>query len=190
MLSDPFPPGLRKNQAFRLVRVKRRSIFKTVSKRRNDAHWERQLEDFFASPLAEKAGSFLSDKARIALHIDAHHSYLFQREAGRNRMRIAVEPQADVHFHVPLSTMRHLLELGAQPTSGIGTMGVAVVEHLFHAEPEKKIRFHVDTGFLQLWAKGYFSVLKAGGPEVASYLAEWGYGSLTRLKDLLKQVRR
>ena len=190
MLSDPFPPGLRKNQAFRLVRIELRTILKTVSKRRNDADWERQLEDFFVSPLAEKAGSYLSEKARIALHINAHHTYLFERAGTCNRLRIAADPQADVHFYVPLNTMRYLLDLGAQPTSGIGTMGVAVVEHLFHADPEKKIRFHVDTGFLQLWARGYFSVLKAGGPEVASYLAEWGYGSLARLKDLLKQVRK
>lgn len=173
-----------------MVRYPSPGIFKTVSKRRNSAVWESQLEEFFTSPLAEKAGAFLSEKARIALHIDAHHTYLFQRAQGRNRMKIIADPQADVHFHVPLNTMRYLLDLGAQKDSGIGTMGVAVIEHLFHSDPEKRIRFRVDTGFLQLVARGYFSVLKAGGPEVTSYLAQWGYGSLARLKDLLKQGRK
>ncbi|RZA01925.1 MAG: hypothetical protein EOP11_17110 [Proteobacteria bacterium] len=85
--------------------------------------------------------------------------------------------------------MRYLLDLGAKEESGIGTMGAAVVEHLFHGDEETKIRFRVDASFFRLWAYGYFSVLKAGGPEVASFLSKWGYGSLARLKDLLKQVR-
>jgi hypothetical protein len=44
-------------------------------------------------------------------------------------------------------------------------------------------------GFLGLWSKGYFSVLKAGGPEVASYLKRWGFDSLSRIKDVLRKIR-
>lgn len=188
MLSDPFRPGLRKNQAFRLVRVGLGSILETVSKRRNSVGIDEEINSFFSSPLAEKAGAFLSPNAKIALHVEPVTTYLFERKAGRNAMKKAPRSSADVHFFVPLNTMRYLLELGANPESGIGTMGVAVIEHLFHADPEKKIRFRVDTSFLQLVARGYFSVLKAGGPEVASYLAKVGYGSLARLRSLLKQI--
>ena len=155
----------------------------------DESSWEKSLHLFFTSPLAEKAGSFLSERARIALHVDKTHTYLFQRRKGRNVMEKVNDPRADVHFFVPLVTMRHLLDVGSLPGSGIGTMGVAVIEHLFHADAEKKIRFRVDTTFVVLWAKGYFSVLKAGGPEVASYLARWGYDSVARLKDLLHQIR-
>lgn len=155
----------------------------------DDSSWEKTLFEFFTAPLAEKAGSFLSERARIALHVDKTHTFLFQRRGGRNVMEKVTDPKADVHFWVPLCTMRHLMEVGALPGSGIGTMGVAVIEHLFSTDPEKKIRFRVDTTFVVLWAKGYFSVLKAGGPEVASYLARWGYDSVARLKDLLHHIR-
>jgi len=159
-----------------------------VSKRGKAEDFESRLAQFFSSSLAEKAGAILSSSAKIALHIEPHGSYLFERQDGRNSLRPKKNFKADVHFFVPINTMRYLLDLGAHPESGIGTMGVAVIEHLFHDDPRKQIRFRVDTGFWQLITKGYFSVLKAGGPEVASYLAKWGYGSLARLKSLLQQL--
>ncbi len=66
-------------------------------------------------------------------------------------------------------------------------MGVAIFETIFTKDEEKKIKFRVDSGFLNLWSKGYFSVLKAGGPEVASYLAKFGFDSLSRVKEVLKR---
>lgn len=85
--------------------------------------------------------------------------------------------------------MRHLLALSGLPGTGLGTMGVAVFEYLFHKEPEKKIKFRVDASFLSLWSKGYFSVLKAGGPEVASYLGRIGFHSLSKIKEALRHLR-
>jgi hypothetical protein len=85
--------------------------------------------------------------------------------------------------------MRQLLEKAQTPGTGLGSMGVAVIEALFHGDPEQKIRYQVHVGFWGLWSKGYFSVLKAGGPEVASYLGHWGLNSQSRIKDMLQRVR-
>ena len=156
------------------------------------ARMENELRAFFTSALSERAGAYLHERARIGFtvaHARGHEAYVFYRRAGRNVFERCDDPAADVHFLVPRRTMRQLLAAGADPAAGIGSMGVLVIEHLFHFDPARKIRFRVATGYLSLWTRGYFSILKAGGPEVASYLARWGYGSLASLKELLHRLR-
>lgn len=159
-----------------------------MAKKKKGSDWQQTLNNFFASDLAETAGSYLGERARIAIHLE-EEAFLFQRKNGRNTITAAPKPEADVHFWVSPSAMRHLLSLADLPGTGLGTMGVAALEHLFASDPEQKIKFRVDTGFLTLWAKGYFSVLKAGGPEVASYVARKGFHSVTRIKEVLKNIR-
>ncbi len=146
------------------------------------------MEEFLSSPLAVKASQGLSDRICIALHLDGE-TYFFRRKKGKNTLTRVEETKPDVHFWVPLSTLRHLLSLAELPGTGIGTMGVAIFERIFTNDESVKVKFRVDTGFLGLWGKGYFSVLKAGGPEVASYLARFGFDSLSRVKEVLRKVR-
>lgn len=150
--------------------------------------WEERFEKFLNSPLAAKASHGLSDRISVALHVDGE-TYFFRRKKGRNTLSRVEDAKPDVHFWVPLSTLRHLLAVAELPGTGIGTMGVAIFEQIFTGEEKVKVKFRVDTGFLGLWSKGYFSVLKAGGPEVASYLARFGFDSLSRVKDVLRKVR-
>lgn len=150
--------------------------------------WEEQFEKFLSSPLASKASQGLSDRICIAIHIDGE-AYFFRRKKGENTLSRVAGPKPDVHFWLHLSTLRHLLAVAEKPDAGIATVGIAIFEHIFSKDEEKKIKFRVDTGFLNLWSKGYFSVLKAGGPEVASYLARFGFDSLSRVKDILKNIR-
>lgn len=151
-------------------------------------NWEGRLEKFLSSSLALKASQGLSDRISIALHVEGE-TYYFRRKKGQNTLVRVEEAKPDVHFWVPLSTLRHLLSLAELPGTGIGTMGVAIFEKIFTGADNQKVKFRVDTGFLGLWSKGYFSVLKAGGPEVASYLARFGFDSLSRVKEVLKKVR-
>jgi hypothetical protein len=154
----------------------------------SDRDWEERFERFLNSELAEFASRSLSERACIAIHVEGE-SYFFHRRKGTNVL-VKTEPYVpDVHFWAPLSSMRHLMDLAEHPHTGVGTLGVAIFEYLFTKDGEKKIRFRVDTGFLGLWTKGYFSVLKAGGPEVASYLGRVGFGSMTRIKDVLRNIR-
>lgn len=154
----------------------------------NADDWEARFEKFLTSPLAVKASQGLSDRISIAMHVDGD-TYFFRRKKGENTLTRVEDVKPDVHFWVPLSTLRHLLALAELPGTGIGTMGVAIFERIFTGDESLKVKFRVDTGFLGLWSKGYFSVLKAGGPEVASYLARFGFDSLSRVKDVLKNIR-
>jgi hypothetical protein len=158
------------------------------SKKTENFGLEDAMKSFFQSEIALLASQGLSERACIALHLEGK-DYFFCRKKGRNQLLEESPSDADVHFWIPLSTMRHLLALSEMPGTGMGTMGVAIFEYLLHKDPAKKIKFRVDTAFLGLWSKGYFSVLKAGGPEVASYLARIGFGSLSKIKDTLRQFR-
>ncbi len=146
--------------------------------------WQERLERFLSSPLAAKASQGMSDRISIALHVDGN-DFFFGRKKGRNTLSRVEEEKPDVHFWVHLSTLRHLLALAEDPETGIATMGIAIFEHVFAKDESRKIKFRVDAGFLGLWSKGYFSVLKAGGPEVASYLARFGFSGLGAIKEVL-----
>ena len=122
------------------------------------------------------------------MHLE-EQDFFFSRKNGQNALSREEEIPPDIHFWVREGTMRHLLGLAQDSQTGVGTMGIAIFEHIFTKDEERKIRFRVDAGFLGLWSKGYFSVLKAGGPEVASYLARFGYQGLNAIKEVLKTIR-
>lgn len=148
-----------------------------------------ELKEFFQSDLAQKAAAGLSSRTCVALHIEGKDFY-FTRLRGKNDLSERENTRPDVHFWMSKDVMRHLAEVANQEEATIPQMGIAIFEHLFTSQESKKIKFRVDASFLALWSKGYFSVLKAGGPEVASYLARWGFDSLSRIKDILRSMRK
>jgi hypothetical protein len=145
-----------------------------------------ELQAFAQSALAETAAAHLQEGASLLVH-SGGRSFLYRREGGRNRILETGENRVDAQLWIPPESMRHLLDLAALPGTGITTMGVAVFEKIFHAEEREKIHFRLETGFLGLWRKGYFSVLKAGGPEVASYFGRLGHQGLHFLKDMMRK---
>lgn len=165
-----------------------RPVKKPKKARAEKQGWQDPLEEFFRSDLAEKAASSLGERASIALHVEGD-TFHYQRKKGKNVLVKAKPAAPDVEFWIPASAMRHLLAMAQLPDTSLATMGIAVFEHLFSGDEARKIKFRVHTGFLGLWSKGYFSVLKAGGPEVASYLGRWGFNSLARIKTILQQMR-
>jgi hypothetical protein len=147
------------------------------------------VEEFFTSDLANRAASPLSQRARIALHSDSEH-WLFRREKQGNVLEACGEEvEADVHFWLPPSSLSHLLECGAAKDATIGSMGMAVVQRMLTAEAGDRIRFRVESGFLGLWSKGYFSVLSSGGPELAKFLGAKGFRGLSAIKSALNSIR-
>ena len=144
-----------------------------------------ELKAFAQSSLAETAATHLQEGACLRIHT-GDRIFLYRRENGGNRILETTENRADVQLWIPPESMRHLLDLGALPGTGITTMGVAVFEKIFQSESAGKINLRLEIGFLGLWRKGYFSVLKAGGPEVASYLGRLGHKGIHFLKDMLR----
>lgn len=155
---------------------------------KSEQDWLAALEKFVESPLAEKAAAHLSERAIIALHIEGDE-FFFKRSKGKNTLTKGASSAPDVNFWVPLETLRYLLSVATRPDVGIATLGVAIIEQILQSDSGRKIKFRLNVGFLTLWGKGYFSVLKAGGPEVASHLSRWGFGSLAKIKEVMQKIR-
>lgn len=149
---------------------------------------KKELKAFFASELAEHAAVGMSNGACIELIVDGEKFY-FLRAKGKNTLATQVKDGAEVTFWIPRATMHHILEAAALPGAGLATLGILIFDAILSKEEGRGIRFKVHASFLTLWAKGYFSVLKAGGPEVASYLARLGFGGISQIKEILKKIR-
>ena len=155
--------------------------------RKKGGEWESRLERFLSSLLALRAGEGLSESACVALYV-GEEAFFLGRKKGRNTLGRVRRETCDVRFWVPEDTMHHLLSLAEHPETGIASMGIAVFENILTSDHQRKIRFRLEVSPLGLWSKGYFSVLKAGGPEVASYLARFGLNGLSAVKEMLKRL--
>lgn len=181
-----WPP--RKNQAFHLVTFHFLVILCAVSKAKKKDQIDLQsLNHFFQSPLAERAAKGLSDTVCIALTIE-EETFYFVRKNGQNALVRQEPTRPDVQFWLSQNAMRQIFQRADDPQASLASVGLAIFEGIFSKTPEDKIRFRVNASFLSLFRKGYFSVLKAGGPEVASYLTRWGF-SLTKIKEVLRNSR-
>lgn len=147
-----------------------------------------ELEVFFSSELASSAAARLKEDACIALYV-GEELYYFVRKQGKNALIRRKPRDPDLSFWIPVSTMRHLVELHLLPGTGLASMGVAVFESLVSSDAERKVRCKVHTSFFALFSRGYFSVLQAGGPEVASYMAKLGLGGIAQIKAILQKIR-
>lgn len=150
------------------------------------------MQEFLSLPLAEDAARPLSNRALVALHVEGD-KFFFRRDKNGNTLLKPedVEGEAvDLQFWVPSSSLDRLLELGKQKETGMAKMGMSVIETILTNDESRKIKFRLDVGFLTLWSKGYFSILKAGGPELSRFLAKLGFDSISKIKDLVKQMRK
>lgn len=147
-----------------------------------------ELEDFFYSDLAIKAASGLSDRAIVEIYLD-EQKFFFQKKLGKNKLHKKVNGSADVVFWVNKNAMQNVLDVSREKNASIAKLGVVIFEQIFSRNESSKIYFRVDSGFLSLWSKGYFSVLKLGGPEVAAYIANKGFHSLGKIKEALKSMK-
>jgi hypothetical protein len=146
-----------------------------------------ELAAFLLLPLAERAAAPLKADARILIHVEKEE-FCFRREGGANHLNVASGEAGDVTFILSLSTLRQLRAVAEAPDANLASVGMFFLDKLFSAGGDK-IGFRVEQGFVSLWGKGYFSVLKAGGPEVASYLARKGFRGIGRIKEALAKVR-
>jgi hypothetical protein len=159
-----------------------------VVNRKSENSWKDSLTEFFSGKLAESAGSVLSEGASILLHVE-EETFHFVRQKERNLLKRGSTPDPEFEFWIPEKTLRHLLDLAKLPETGIASLGISSLEKILRGPAEERIRFKVWAGILRIWARGYFSVLKQGGPEVASYLADWGFTNVSKLKKVLRKAR-
>jgi hypothetical protein len=149
---------------------------------------EQELSDFFASDVALRASQGIRDGAVVEIAVDGT-SYFFTKKKGLGKVLKKKPSEAEVTFWVPPSTLKQVLALAGLPGTSMATLGVFIFDAILTHDESRKIKFKVRANVLTLWLKGYFSVLKAGGPEVASYLAKIGLSSIGQIKDMVQKIR-
>lgn len=158
-----------------------------MAKQNKTENWRSSMEEFLKSPLAENAASHLSNGACLLIHVD-DKSFHFLREKGLSKFVEAEPRAADAQIWLSSNTLQQMLEKAALPGTGMSAMGIAVFERAFSSNESERIRIRLETGVFGLWQRGYFSVLKAGGPEVASYFGRLSQGGFSRVKDWLRKI--
>lgn len=146
------------------------------------------MREFLQGNLASLAAEGFSNRVCVEICVDGESFYL-EREKNKNQCNKESENEPDITFWVPEKTLRQILEKEKLPGTGLGAMGIMIFDSILSKDEKRKIKFKVRASILGLWTKGYFSVLKAGGPEVTAYLAKMGLGGITQMKEMLKKIR-
>lgn len=150
--------------------------------------FEQELADFFQSELALRAAKGIRDGAVVEIVVDGT-PFFFVKKKGQGKVQKHRPGEPEVTFWVPPKTLSQVLGLSGAPGTSLGTMGVFLFEAILSVDMERKVKFKVRASVLTLWLRGYFSVLKAGGPEVASYLAKIGFSSIGQIKEMVQKIR-
>ena len=156
---------------------------KTSSKTANEKSSFKDLNQFLTSKVAERATSGMSNGAKIALFLDKEAFY-FTREAGKNVCKTGECDDPEMSFWLTNDAAQKVFNLTIEEDASITDIGLSLFDSILSKDEKNKIRFSIHASFLRLWSKGYFSVLKTGGPEIAAYMARIGFGSLQQLKKL------
>lgn len=149
---------------------------------------EQELSLFFQSELARRASQGMRDGAVVEIVVDGT-PYFFSKKNGLGRVLKRKPGDPEVTFWVPLTTLKQVLALAGLPGTSMATLGIFLFDSIMTHDESRKIKFKVRASVLSLWLKGYFSVLKAGGPEVASYLAKIGLNGIGQIKEMVQKIR-
>lgn len=149
------------------------------------SYFER-FQTYFAREVAQKAAHSLADG--IEVEIKAGEEVLtFTKVAGQNTVLPSPAKSPQVIFTLTSQATEEVLSDSAQD---IGSIGVGILKLLISSDANRRATVQLKTGFLTLFGKGYFGVLKEGGTQFASFLASRGLSSMGALKDAIKKMKQ
>jgi hypothetical protein len=148
---------------------------------------QKDIEDFFTSPLANRAASGMKDGSKIAIFVD-DKPFLFSRILGKNICKPGKVTKPELIFWLTTNAMQKISHKAQEDGVGLGELGITIFEGILLKQEENKIRFAIHGSFLTLWTKGYFSVLKKGGPELSLYLAKLGFTNIAQWRKIFKKA--
>ncbi len=90
-------------------------------------------------------------------------------------------------FHV---TPRAADEILNDPAQDIGSIGVNIAKLALSTDANRRVAVQFKAGFLTLFSKGYFGVLKTGGAVFGQFLASKGLSGMEAIKAALKSMKR
>lgn len=150
---------------------------------------------YFSRPIAQEAARPLSNGIEIELRIfessgTAESDYqvmFFTKESGKNTVNAGPAREPQVVFTLTRAAADAVL---ADSGQDIGTIGIGIAKLIVSTDPGKKVSVSLRTGFMNLFSKGYFGVIAAGGAHFAAYLASKGLTGMSALKETIHKMRK
>ncbi len=148
----------------------------------------RLLKSFLEErPVAVRAAEPLKDGTIFQMNIvgdDA--SYYVEREAKRTVLKEGTLPRnPDITFTISQAAIKRLHDFDS---NNIGAYGVEFFKIMVSDDPELSLDAKLNIGFFKLTRLGVFKILAKGGPEVMSFLATRGLGSLKAIGKAIKKL--
>lgn len=112
------------------------------------------------------------------------------RVGSRNKLVNGKPRQVDMYFWIRPFTLKKILDKAAERGTTIAQFGLTVLRYVLAHGKRDRIFFRMDVSVYTLIRKGYFSVLRAAGPDVRIFLREHGFDSLKSIKEFLQRIRR
>lgn len=152
---------------------------------------QKEIDKFLSLPAVVQALRGLAPSAKILAQIDAKH-YLVIWEGGclrSHELDLGEKVEADFEFSVKEPGALALMEEAAKSKANPASLGIYAITQVFSAREDRRIQFRVKAPLFTLVRKGYFSVLMAGGPKVLSELGKRGFGSIGKVREVLRKTK-
>jgi len=148
------------------------------------------FSDYFLGAPAQKAAASLSDGVEIEFQVEGQPSAItFTRKNGKNLMLPAPARSPQLRFQMNSLAAEQIV---TYPSEDLGEIGIHILKMVMRPETktEPKVRMEICAGFLTLFSKGYFGVLKNGGSAFASFLASKGLNGIGAIKAALSKAMK
>src|SRR6185437_8787168 len=140
-----------------------------------------RFSSYFNREAARLAAKSISNGSEMEFRV-GKEVFTFTKKAGSNT--VLPGPATDPQLVFTMSEQAAVAILN-DPSEEIGEIGVHIAKLVVSRDPEKRVSVQFKSGFLALFTRGYFGVLKAGGAQFASFLASQGLNGITALKSFL-----
>src|SRR6185437_4849778 len=144
-----------------------------------------QFSRYFSREVAERAARSLSDGAQMEIRVIDQETFTFTRQGGKNVIIPGPARSPEIIFEFDAEIARKILD---DPTEDIGEIGIHLIKLLTSSQGGAKM--NIEAGFLSLFSRGYFGILKVGGSAFASHLASHGLSGMGAIKTALKKLTK
>ena len=154
-----------------------------------------RFSSYFASDVAVSAAKSIGNGAEIEFQINGPagqiaETFTFTKKDGKNTVLAGPARDPQLLFTLNEPAAAGILDF---KSDNIGEIGVHIAKMVFNSktkpDADAKLGIHFKAGFLALFNKGYFGVLKTGGGQFASFLASNGLNGISAIKSVLSKKK-
>jgi hypothetical protein len=159
------------------------------SEKRSEKILDELIANFMETTHFKRATAGFGVGAVVQLTLDGRETIQFQKTRDGIRVLKGAPEQAELVFYTTTLHLKRLLADALLPSTTLPKLGIRILESIYSSREDEKIRVAVRSGVLNLWARGYFSLLRLGGMEISKYLAGKGFYNVSKIKQALTNMR-